>query len=300
MTTSIFLIYLAVFLLLSTAILLVSGIDKEIAEEYRRGRKAEMLRFRKLTPIGKLVRLEQKRRKLVKDARIPKPVYRLLTGLGALGGAVIGKVFFQEPFFAVLIGILGALGPLLFLSYKLTQSKSERVDKLRASMMLLSGSYIVTEDFVKSVQDNIDLLEYPAPFREFLTYVSLIDGSVKTGLRRMENQVENLYFSQWIDVLIMAQDDRSLKYVTMSVVDAMNDVHQAQRESDTVMYAIWREYFTVLILIFAAPLIFRVLMKPAYTVLVTTLPGQVLLAILLAAVVYSLIKAVRLNKPLLV
>lgn len=299
MTTSIILTNLAVFLLLSTAMLLVSGMDKGIAEEYRRGKKAGALRFRKQTPLRKLMRLEQKRRRLVEDVRIPKPVYRLLTGLGVLGGAVIGKVFFQEPFFAVVISILGALGPLLFLSYKLTQSRSERTEKLRASMMLLSGSYIVTEDFVKSVQDNINLLEYPAPFREFLTYVSLIDGSVKTGLRRMENQVENIYFSQWIDVLIMAQDDRSLKYVTMSVVDAMNDVHQAQRESDTVMYAIWREYFTVLILIFAAPLIFRVLMKPAYTVLVTTLPGQILLVLLLAAVVYSLIKAVRLNKPLL-
>ncbi len=299
MTTSIFLTYLAVFLLLSTAILLVSGIDKGIAEEYRRGTKAGALRLRKQTPLRKLMRLEQKRRRLVEDARIPKPVYWLLTALSSLGGAVIGKLFFQEPFFAVVIGILGALGPLLFLSYKLTQSKSERVDKLRASMMLLSGSYIVTEDFVKSVQDNIDLLEYPVPFREFLTYVRLIDGSVTTGLRRMENQVDNPYFSQWINVLILAQDDRSLKYVTMSVVDAMNDVHQAQRESDTVMYAIWREYFTVLILIFAAPLIFRVLMKPAYTVLVMTLPGQILLVLLLAAVVYSLIKAVRLNKPLL-
>ena len=297
--TSILLIYLAVFLLLSTAILFVSGMDKGIAEEYRRGKKAGALRFRKQTPLRKLMRLEQKRRRLVENVRIPKPVYWLMTGLCALIGVAIGKVFFHEPFFAVTIGILGALGPLLFLSYKLTQSRSERTEKLRASMMLLSGSYIVTEDFVKSVQDNINLLEYPAPFREFLTYVSLIDGSVKTGLRRMENQVDNLYFSQWIDVLIMAQDDRSLKYVTMSVVDVMNDVHQAQRESDTVMYAIWREYFTVLILIFAAPLIFRVLMKPAYTVLVTTLPGQILLVLLLAAVAYSLIKAVRLNKPLL-
>jgi hypothetical protein len=94
------------------------------------------------------------------------------------------------------------------------------------------------------------------------------------------------------------QDD-GMKYVTMSVVDAMADVRQAQRESDTAMYAIWREYFTVLSLIFAAPLIFRVLMKDAYTVLVTTLPGQVLLTFLLAAVVFSLVRAYRLNKPLL-
>jgi hypothetical protein len=79
----------------------------------------------------------------------------------------------------------------------------------------------------------------------------------------------------------------------------MNDVHQAQMEADTTMYAIWREYFTVLVLIFAAPVIFRVLMQPAYLILVTTLPGQALLVLLLAAVVYSLVKAVRLNRPLL-
>jgi type III secretory pathway component EscT len=90
-----------------------------------------------------------------------------------------------------------------------------------------------------------------------------------------------------------------MKYVTMSVVDAMSDVHQAQMESDTVMYAIWREYFTVLVLIFAAPVIFRLLMKDAYLVLVTTLPGQALLVLLLAAVVFSLVQALRLNKPLL-
>jgi hypothetical protein len=40
------------------------------------------------------------------------------------------------------------------------------------------------------------------------------------------------------------------------------------------MYAIWREYFTVLILIFAAPLIFAVLMKPAYLALVSTLQDR--------------------------
>ncbi len=144
-----------------------------------------------------------------------------------------------------------------------------------------------------------NVAKYPAPFRDFLTYTNYIDGSVKTGLRRMEAQVGNDYFSQWVNVLILAQDDRNMKYVTMSVVDAMADVRQAQRESDTAMYAIWREYFTVLPLIFAAPLIFRVLMKDAYTVLVTTLPGQVLLMLLLAAVVFSLVRAYRLNKPLL-
>jgi len=293
------LVYLAVFLLVGAAIFLVGGFDEKIAAELRRGKKAGEMKQRKRTLFTRLVRLEQPRRRLVRAFNMPPAIYWLLTVLGAVGGAAVGKLLFSHTFFAVIVGVLGAISPQLFLRIKLTQAKSQRVKKLHSSMLILSNSYIVTEDFIQSVRDNLGVLEYPAPFRDFLTYTNYIDGSVKTGLRRMEAQVNNDYFSQWVNVLILAQDDRNMKYVTMSVVDAMADVRQAQRESDTAMYAIWREYFTVLALIFATPLIFRVLMRDAYTVLVTTLPGQALLALLLAAVVFSLVKAYRLNKPLL-
>jgi hypothetical protein len=291
--------YLAIFILTAIAILLIGGLDRAIGAELRRGKKAVDMKPKKKTPLTKITQLEKKRQLLIEETGIRKPVYWLLTGLGAAGGAAVGKMFFHENFFAVMVGVLGMLSPLLYLNFRLTRVKSANKQKLLSSMMLLSNSYIVTEDLLKTIGDNIDLLEHPAPFRDFLTYVSLIDGNVKTGLRRMEYQVDNPYFSQWVNALIMSQDDRNMKYVTMSVVDAMVEVHQAQMESDTAMYAIWREYLTVLTLIFSVPVIFRLLMKPAYLVLVTTLPGQVLLLLLLATVVFSLIKAVKLNRPLL-
>lgn len=293
------LVYLAVFLLVGAAIFLVGGLDERISAELRRGKKAGEIKLRKQTLFTRLARLERERRQLVQEVNMPAPVYWLLTILGAGGGAAVGKLLFSHTFFAVAVGVLGAISPQLFLRIKLTQAKSQRMEKLHSSMLILSNSYIVTEDFIQSVRDNLSVLEYPVPFRDFLTYTNYIDGSITTGLRRMEAQVSNDYFSQWVNVLILAQNDRNMKYVTMSVVDSMADVRQAQRESDTAMYAIWREYFTVLSLIFAAPLIFRVLMRDAYTVLVTTLPGQALLTLLLAAVVFSLVRAYRLNKPLL-
>jgi hypothetical protein len=288
----IYLTCFAVFLLVGAAIFLVGGLDKKIADEMRRGKKAGAMKLRKETVFTRLARL-------VREVNMPPAVYTLLTVFCAGVGAAVGKLLFSHMFFAVAVGILGAFSPQLFLRIKLTQTNSQRVERLYSSMLILSNSYIVTEDFIQSVRDNLGVLEYSAPFRDFLTYTNYIDSSVKTGLRRMEAQVNNDYFSQWINVLILAQDDRNMKYVTMSVVDAMADVRQAQRESDTAMYAIWREYFTVLSLIFAAPLIFRVLMRDAYTALVTTLPGQALLTLLLAAVVFSLVRAYRLNKPLL-
>lgn len=300
MSKNAFLLYLGVFVFMTAAIFLITGLGSKIAAEYRRRKKAGTIKLRNQSRFAWLLRLEQTRRRVISQAGISQPVYLVITALGASCGAAVGKIFFQESIFSVVVGVLGAFAPLFYFHYKLTHMRSRQVEKIQSTMMILSNAYIVTGDFLKSVEDNIDLLEYPAPFRDFLTFVTLIDGNIKTGLRRLELQVDNIYFSQWIDVLIMAQDDRNMKYVTMSVVDAMNDVHQVQRESDTAMYAIWREYITVLILIFSAPMIFRILMHTAYTMLVTTLPGQALLALLIVAIVYSLIKAIQLNKPLLI
>ena len=297
------LVYLTVFLLLETVSILALGLGESFGQAMAlakkiNGKKKDLLKP-KNSLSKRLSKLSRKRKELVAQVQMSEYTYRLMTIAGIIAGGAIGKLVFKSSAFVVLIGGLGAAAPLLYLSFKDTKTRSSRMEKLRSTMMILSGSYIVTEDFLKTVQDNLELLEYPKPFQDFLTYCNYIDGNIKVALRRLEAQVNNAYFSQWIDVLVMAQDDRQLKYVTMSVVDSMNDVAQAQMESDTAIYAVWREYFMVLALIFAAPLIFKILMPMAYEILVTSLLGQGLFVLLLAAVVFSLARALKLNKPIL-
>ena len=297
------LVYLTVFLLLGTVSILAVGLsenfDRAMAIAKKINGKKKDMRKQKSSLSKQLSRLNRKRRNLVAQVQMSEYTYRLMTIACIIAGGAMGKLVFKSMTFVVLIGGLGAAAPLLYLSFKGTKTRSSRMEKLRSTMMILSGSYIVTEDFLKTVQDNLELLEYPTPFQDFLTYCNYIDGNIKVALRRLDAQVNNSYFSQWVDVLVMAQDDRQLKYVTMSVVDSMNDVAQAQMESDTAIYAVWREYFMVLALIFAAPLIFKILMPMAYEILVTSLVGQGLFVLLLAAVVFSLVRALKLNKPIL-
>ncbi|MBR2895340.1 MAG: hypothetical protein IKC03_06755 [Oscillospiraceae bacterium] len=165
-------------------------------------------------------------------------------------------------------------------------------------MMILSNSYIVTEDIITSVQDNLELLEYPAPFQYFLTYVSLMDSSVSAGLRRMGQRVNNSYFSQWIDTLVLAQDDRVLKYTSVAVVDSMHDVLTVQAESEAGMYAVWRDYLMTLMMIFSVPLIFKFTLPDAYLTMTTSMIGQGLFILLLIAVIFSVFCALKINKPL--
>lgn len=253
------------------------------------------------TSVGKgISKLEDKRNHLLKQCQMSTTAYYCTTAMGAMAGFVVGKLVFAGYFFACFMAVMGACLPLLYLYIQNTKYRAITMDQLRESMTTLSVSYLVTEDFIQSVEDNVAHLPYPKPFADFFLYVTQLGGNGKVGLRRMADQVDNPYFRQWVDVLILAQDDRRLKYVTLSVIESMNDVAQAQLEVDTAMYTVWQEYFTVLVLIFSAPLIFKILLAPAYTILVSTIGGQILLTLLLSSIVYSVVRVVELNKPLLI
>ncbi len=240
----------------------------------------------------------RKRNRMMQETGMPMSVYLLLTVLSMVGGCIAGHLVFGGAFFTIFCGFLGIGGPLMYLQFLVSQTHRNKLARLQSSMMLLSGSYIDKEDFVQAVQENIDRLGYPKPFRNFLAQISYTDPNIPQALRRMEADVNNAYFSQWVDVLVLAQDDRQLKHVAMAVVEDMNDMARVQIELDSALFAVWLEYFTVLIMIFCSPLILRMCMPEAYEILVNSFIGQVLLALLLIAVAYSLFAANKANEPI--
>ena len=291
-----------VFLLLSAAAFFFLRLDYALVDwiTARAERKAKIKSFKKQSRISKLVdKLLAKCVSLITNSQMPKTAYYILTVVCAVGGYCAGKVIFSSFPIALAVGTFGLIAPLLFFSFRQTKAKTAQLERLASSMMILSNSYVVTEDFITSVRDNLEILEYPEPFKDFLTYVTLMDSSVATGLRRMEAKVNNPYFSQWIDALVLAQDDRSLKYVTVTVVDSMHDVLSVQAESDAAMYAVWRDYLMTLIMIFSVPLIFKFTLADAYLTLTGSLVGQSMFILLLAAVIFSVFRALKINKPLM-
>lgn len=291
-----------VFLLLSAAAFFFLRLDYALLDwiTARAERKAKIKSFKKQSRISKLVdKLLAKCVSLITNSQMPKTAYYILTVVCAVGGYCAGKVIFSSFPIALAVGTFGLIAPLLFFSFRQTKAKTAQLERLASSMMILSNSYVVTEDFITSVRDNLEILEHPEPFKDFLTYVTLMDSSVGNGLRRMEAKVNNPYFSQWIDALVLAQEDRSLKYVTVTVVDSMHDVLSVQAESDAAMYAVWRDYLMTLIMIFSVPLIFKFTLADAYLTLTGSLVGQSMFILLLAAVIFSVFRALKINKPLM-
>ena len=299
---SVNIVYFVVFVLMSMAIFLCLdfGKDMQASAIASKTKKRKQQSFKAQSKLKrKLLAAVDQQKAIVTSSPIPGPIFIILTGVCCVGGFAAGKVVFHSTFLSVIVAVLSTLIPLIVVSFKEQKAKSKYLNRLCSSMMVLSNSYLVTEDFLTSVKENLAILEYPEPFRDFLAYATMMDSDISSALRRLENQVNNPYFSQWIDALVLAQDDRSLRYVAVSVVDSMHDVLAAQEESDAVMYAVWREYLLTIVLIFSVPLVFKVLMAEAYVTMTTSFAGQSLMVLLLIAIVYSVFKALKINKPLM-
>lgn len=295
-------IYTIVFVLLMAGFAFIFRLGQPIRESLARSseKQTKIRSFRKQGKAGvALQKLLDKQRSLISSSDVPKSVYYVLSIACVIGGFIAGKVVYRSMFISVSVAVISAFIPLLIFALRQNKTALARLERLCSSMMILSNSYLVTDDFLTSVRDNVDIIEYPDPFRDFLTYTTLMDSDNRSALRRMERQVNNPYFSQWIDALILAQDDRALKYVTVAVVDSMHDVIEAQQESDAAMFAVWRDYALTLVLIFSVPLIFKMLMNEAYITLTTSFAGQGLFALLLGTVVYSVLRAIRINRPIM-
>lgn len=294
-------IYLLCFVLLATAAILLLRLD--VAAKDRRQTRAELrkkkARYRSPSKIGShITRWHARNQTLLEENRVSKGTYALMLVLCSCGGFLAGRAIFASPLLSAFVAVASLALPTALYSFRRDKQMLVRAEKLNADMMVLSNSYLVTHDLISTVQANLDLLEISRPFRDFLTYVTYFDSDVESGLRRMENEVSNAYFSQWIDALVMAQKDRSLAYVSISIVESMRDSLAAQRESNAALIVVWRDYFTVLALIFASPLIIRTLMPDAYWLLTSSLIGQGILLLLVIAVAYSVVRALQINRPL--
>lgn len=296
-----YLLYALVFAALVGAVAAAFGLDRALRDALhnRKQRQTKIRSYRAPSRLQRaMARLKTRNRALLRDSAVPVRLYRIALALCIVVGVGLGYAVFRSIMLAVAVGLMSALIPFAYLSYRSTVVKKSWLERLNADMLTVSNSYLVTNDLIRSVQECVGILEYPEPFRAFLAYVTLMDSDVISGLRRMENDVNEAYFSQWIDALVLAQKDRSLADVTVAIVDSMRDILIAQRESDAQMSEIWREYLIELVIIFLSPLLLRAVMPMAYEVIVASAIGQLLFFLLLVALAFSAVMALRINRSL--
>ena len=213
-------------------------------------------------------------------------------------GVMAGKFLFVENVLSAATGVIMLPVPYIILKIRARWYKRNQEELLENSMNLITNSYLSCNDIIKSINENLDKLDIPKPFEEFITDVTLIDSNIKRALLKLEIKINNRYFSEWINILVLAQEKSGdYRFILPAVVQSMNDAKRLQIEADTVMMAVWKEYFTSILLSFSIIPLLRWSNEVWFEILVGSVTGKLLILLMLLTLISAFI-TLKINKPL--
>lgn len=226
-------------------------------------------------------------------------VFWFMVIIAAFIGFGVGKFLFRGNMLAFATAIVLLPIPYIILNVRSRWYKRNQDELLENSMNLITNSYLGCNDIITAVNENLNKLDIHRPFAEFVTDVTLIDSNIKRALRKLELKINNKYFSEWIDILVLSQEKSGdYRFILPAVVQSMNDAKRLQIEADTVMMSVWRDYFTAILLSFSIIPLLRWSNAAWFDILTTSTAGKILILIMLIMTLISAFITLKINKPL--
>jgi len=292
---------LCVLLITAGLFLLFKVRMSEIAKPLQRLREKKK-RIRRITgkPKGRLEATVDSAKEMLTAAGMSGQIasYRWAAVLLALLGLLIGLAL--DNVFAAMVLTAGlACAPLIVIRIRTGDYIRNLDEKLENAMGTVTNSYVASGDLIGAVQSSLHLLPSPLEgvFRQFYVETQLVDSDVIKAIHRLCDRIGNRYWRDWCDVLIQCQRDRQLRYALPGIVGRLGEMRRVQMETDTVIRKQLGDYIvTVMIVLGAIPLM-GAMMPDWYSMLTTTLPGKITLAMVLAAVLATAVWVAQLYRP---
>jgi tight adherence protein B len=285
-------------LLITAGLFLCLNIQSGDPAEKKKGRR-QRIRFLSGKPPGKLERLTNEAEQMLTAAGMKarlQTYQRLALALGAAGilvGAAIGNVLA-----AAVLGIGLAAMPLLIIRIRTGDYQRSLYESLESGMGIITNAYVSSGDLIRAVEDNLRLIPAPVDgvFRQFLSRVQLVDASVPKALEAMKGQIDNRYWTDWVNTLIQCQHDKTLRYALPGIVERLGAMRRIRMETDTLLQNRSATTWSRCSCCWPPS---RSCLDDAdwYEMLTQTVAGQVTLAVVLAAVFATALWVGRLYHP---
>jgi len=210
--------------------------------------------------------------------------------------AVLIDNFFMIPVFAVAFAAL----PFFFAKNTISAYDKHIREEMETALSIVTTSYIRSDDIVGAVKENLTYLKPPIReiFSGFVGDAMMISSDTKAALRYMQERIDNDIFAEWCDTLIACQDDRTLKDTLLPIVSKLTDVRIVNNELKTMLDAVQKEYWTMVLLVVGnIPLIYA-LNKEWFNSLMFSTPGKLVLAICGMTIVITAMFMMKFTKPI--
>ena len=219
----------------------------------------------------------------------------LLFAVGA-GIAIIMNNLLLVPVLAAGMMFL----PFWYIKLTAGHYKKDIAAELETALSIITTAYLRSEDLQTAVEENINYLNPPVQgvFRSFLTRIKHIDPDMDAALTDLKAAIDNEVWREWCDAVMACQTDRSLTSILTPIVSKLSDMRVVNAELENLVFGPRKEFITMAILVLINIPLVRFINKDWYHTLVATIPGQMVIAVCLAAVFVSFAFVVKLTQPI--
>ena len=219
----------------------------------------------------------------------------LFFAVGA-GIAIVLNNFLLVPVLAMGMMFL----PFWYIKLTAGHYKKDIAAELETALSIITTAYLRSEDLQTAVEENINYLNPPVQgvFRSFLTRIKHIDPDMDAALTDLKAAIDNEVWREWCDAVMACQADRSLTSILTPIVSKLSDMRVVNAELENLVFGPRKEFITMAILVLINIPLVRFINKDWYHTLVATIPGQMVIAVCLAAVFVSFAFVVKLTQPI--
>ncbi len=219
----------------------------------------------------------------------------VLFALGVIASVLIGNVFLMP-----VLSVTFALIPFLYITNTLSYYEKQTKAELETTLSIITTSYERCDDIVQAVRENIRYIKPPLQevFMAFEGEATAVTSNIKHALYSLREKVDNDIFREWVDTLILCQDDRTLKDTLQPVVQKLADVRIVNSELSTMLASARNEYWMMVALVVGNVPLLYLLNKDWFHTLLYSTPGKAVCGICGLVILITALFMKKFTKPI--
>lgn len=219
-------------------------------------------------------------------------------GLAAAGiciSAAIGNLFLAP---VLAIGLMFV--PFWYVKTTATNYKKAISSELETALSIITTAYLRNEDIITSIEENVHYLNAPVKsvFENFISRIKLSNPDLTAAILDMKQNIDNEVFHEWCDSLILCQNDRSLKSTLTPIVNKLSDMRVVNADLEYMVTGPRKEFITMALLVIGNIPLLYMLNKAWYNSLMSTIPGQIILAVSAVGIFVATAIVIKITKPI--
>lgn len=224
---------------------------------------------------------------------------KLISIIFALTGLVLSIVI-KNYLFAIIFIPVFFLAPYQFVKMRYKKFNKILEEELETGISLITISYARTSNLVTAVSECLNSLppNVKPYFEDFIFEVTSVNANIKTALLNLKTKVENKTFQQWVERLIICQNDRSAISSLQTFVNEFADNRAIQNELDSEIYNAKIEMYMMVGFVFVAPALLFVVQREAFWHLMNDTAGKITEFICALLVIFVLFIGNKVAKPI--